>query len=135
MWLYQNQPFTDVPDGYYGFIYQITNLVTNQSYIGKKAFRSYRSRKEPGKTRREHYTTESNWRDYHSSSDELKAQVAALGPEKFRRDILRLCKTKAELSYTEAEYQFRLNVLSATLPDGRRAFLNGNILNRFFARV
>ncbi len=36
LWTYQNQPVDEIPEGYIGFVYLITNLKTGQNYIGKK---------------------------------------------------------------------------------------------------
>jgi len=35
-WTYQNQIIEDIPEGYIGFVYLITNTQTGQKYIGKK---------------------------------------------------------------------------------------------------
>jgi len=35
-WTYQNQPVEEIPEGYIGFVYLITNTTTGQKYIGKK---------------------------------------------------------------------------------------------------
>ena len=96
-WTYQQQVVDEIPEGCIGFVYLITNLTTGQKYIGKKLKR--RS------------VVESDWRDYWGSSDRLNADVQALGPEKFTREILYLCKSKAEISYLEAREQFERRVL------------------------
>ena len=54
---------------------------------------------------------DSDWKEYWSSSEELKKDVASLGQDKFTREILRYCKSKNELSYYEAKYQFDHDVL------------------------
>ena len=48
---------------------------------------------------------------YTEGSEDLKADVAALGEDKFSREILRYCNSKNELSYYEAKYQFEYDVL------------------------
>jgi hypothetical protein len=35
-WTFQNQPVDEIPEGYIGFVYIITNKITGQKYIGKK---------------------------------------------------------------------------------------------------
>jgi len=35
LWTYQNQIVEEIPEGYIGFVYLITNLKTGQKYIGK----------------------------------------------------------------------------------------------------
>lgn len=37
--------------------------------------------------------------------------LRSIGNENFRREILRLCKTKSEMSYYEAKYQFETDCL------------------------
>ena len=88
----------------------MTELSTGKKYIGKKGFWSTR-RLPPlkGKTRRRLTIKESDWRDYYGSSEEVKRLVENGGA--FRRDILRLCKTKGECSYYEAKAQSDKDVL------------------------
>jgi hypothetical protein len=111
-WTYQNQPVNEIPEGYIGFVYIITNKTTGQKYIGKK-LAQFKRTKPPlkGKKLKRRTTVESDWRDYWGSSDRLNADVQTLGPENFTREILYLCKSKAELSYLEAREQFERRVL------------------------
>jgi hypothetical protein len=111
-WTYQNQPVDEIPEGYIGFVYIITNITTGQMYIGKK-LAQFKRTKPPlkGKKLKRRSTVESDWREYYGSSDRLNADVQALGPENFTREILYLCKSKAELSYLEAREQFERRVL------------------------
>ncbi len=111
-WTYQGTIIEDIPEGCIGFVYLITNLTNNKKYIGKK-LAQFKKSKPPlkGKKNRRKYTVESDWRDYWSSSDNLKADVAALGTDKFTREILYWCTSKAELSYLEAKEQFDRRVL------------------------
>ena len=62
-----------------------------------------------GKKKRVKY--ESDWRTYWSSSDELKKDVAELGEENFRREIIHFCLNKGSASYFEAKEQFLNEVL------------------------
>ena len=61
--------------------------------------------------RRVRTRTESDWREYYSSSHEVVALVEQNGVGNYRRDILKLCKTKGEMSYYEAKLQFEHDVL------------------------
>lgn len=112
-WSYQGRPFTsEMIQDNVGFVYEITNLVNNKKYIGKKWFWS--TRKLPplkGKTRKRTVQKESDWMVYCGSSDEVKSLVESQGQTSFHREILRLCKTKGECSYYEAKKQFDLDVL------------------------
>ena len=99
----------DVP---FGFIYEITNLITNRKYIGKKQCISVKKQAPlKGKTRRRHKTVETDWREYTSSSAELNKDIVDLGKENFSFKILRWCSSKWELSYNEAKLQFEKEVL------------------------
>ena len=112
IWTYQQQPPEEIPEGYIGFVYLITNLTTGQKYIGKKLAQFKKTRPPlKGKRLKRRTTVESDWRDYWGSSERLQADVNTLGPEKFTREILYLCKSKAEMSYLEAREQFERRVL------------------------
>ena len=111
-WLYENKPFEDTPEEYQGFVYCITELDTGKKYIGKKFF--WKPKTLPiTKTRKRRVKTrvESDWRSYYGSSDAVKQLVESKGQDGFKREILRLCKTKGECSYYEAKLQFENDVL------------------------
>jgi len=97
------------PGEYYGFVYIITNLLSGRQYIGKKFFWSIK-RKQVNKVRKR-YKVESDWKDYWSSSEELKEDVLSLGTENFKREIIHLCKSKGTTNYFEAKEQFLRSVL------------------------
>ena len=112
MWYYNNELFETTPEEYQGFVYQITELHTNKKYIGKKNF--WKPKVLPiNKTRKRRVRTrvESDWKDYYGSSNEVRQLVEQHGKERFKREILKLCKTKGEMSYYEAKLQFDHNVL------------------------
>ena len=112
MWVYNNVIFEVTPEEYQGFVYQITELHTNKKYIGKKNF--WKPKILPiNKTRKRRVRTriESDWKTYFSSSSQIQKLVEESGEEKFKREILKLCKTKGEMSYYEAKLQFENNVL------------------------
>jgi hypothetical protein len=111
-WTYQNKTVDSIPDEYEGFVYLITNTHTGQKYIGKKLAK-FKTTKPPlkGRKNKRRGTKESDWKDYWGSSDRLQADVEALGPENFTREILYLCTNRAEMSYIEAREQFDRRVL------------------------
>jgi hypothetical protein len=112
MWYYEDNLYEDTPEEYQGFVYQITELDTGKKYIGKKFF--WRPKTLPKtKTRKRRVKTrvESDWRSYYGSSKEVQQIVEDKGSDSFKREILRLCKTKGECSYYEAKLQFELDVL------------------------
>lgn len=90
------------PEDYFGFVYCITNTENDCKYIGQKQL--WRTLKRPplkGMKNKRHVKKESDWRSYTGSSDRLNADIAKLGKEKFKFEILYLCDSKWELSYTE----------------------------------
>ena len=111
-WTYKGKEITEIPDEYEGFVYLITNLTNNQKYIGKKLAK-FKTTKPPlkGKKNKRRGYKESDWKTYWGSSDRLNADVAALGEDKFTREILYLCKGRGEMSYIEAREQFDRRVL------------------------
>ena len=111
-WTYEGKQIDTIPDEYEGFVYLITNLKTGQKYIGKKLAK-FKTTKPPlkGKKNKRRGYKESDWRDYWGSSDRLQADVEALGPENFTREILYYCTSRGELSYLEAKEQFDREVL------------------------
>jgi hypothetical protein len=101
-----------VPETAYGFIYMITNLVTNKKYIGKKQMVSKRTRPPlKGKKRKRIEFVESDWKSYISSSNELVQDLQKIGKEQFKFEILRFCSNKSQLAYYEAKEQFDREVL------------------------
>jgi hypothetical protein len=114
MWIYEQKNVDDLPDDVVGFVYQITNTINGRMYRGKKLARFKRSRPPlKGRKNKRRYKVDSDWRDYYGSSDELNADILKIGKEKFKREILFYCYSKAELSYVEAREQFARKVLES----------------------
>lgn len=112
MWLYKGKEVSDEDiQGYVAFVYLITNLQTGKKYVGKKLLTKTRTKKVKGKTRKKKVVTESDWRDYYGSNNELKSDVETLGVGSFEREILDLCKSRGTANYLEAKYQFLFAVL------------------------
>ena len=112
MWYFNNEQYESAPEDYQGFVYLITEIDTDKKYIGKKNF--WKPKVLPiNKTRKRRVRTriESDWKDYYGSSNEVRQLVEQHGKERFKREILKLCKTKGEMSYYEAKLQFDNNVL------------------------
>ena len=130
-WMYEGNPFTsdDIGD-YYGFVYRITNSTTQKSYIGRKYF--YQKRKPRGGKRRD--TSESDWKRYYGSSDDLKQDIRSLGRGSFRREILSLHTTLGKVNYEETKQLFLHNVLMESLDDGTPMYYNSNILGRYMRK-
>ena len=110
MWTYQDREVTeDEIESHTGFVYLITNLTNNKKYVGKKLFKSTRTKTIKGK--RKKVKSDSDWRDYYGSNAILKEDVKRLGPENFKREILKLCKSKGTANYFEMKYQIQFEVL------------------------
>ena len=130
-WIYKGGVFNsdDIGDNY-GFVYRITNTTSSKSYIGRKYF--VQKRKPRGGKRR--VTTESDWKRYFGSSEELKQDIRELGEENFRREILSIHSTPGRVNYEETRQLFLNDVLTKTLTDGTPAFYNSNILGRYYRK-
>ena len=125
-WLYQGTAFTsDDIDGKFGFVYRITNIQTGKQYIGRKYF--YQFRKPRGKSRK--VKSESDWKKYYGSSDELTADRKSIGNECFKREIISLHTTKGWVNYEETRQLFLNNVLSEN-----ENYYNSNILGRYMRK-
>ena len=111
---YHNEEIYDpeaAPEDFVGFVYRITNLSNGMMYIGKKLLWSRRRVAQKGKTRKKIVVKESDWRKYYGSNKALQEEVQKNGEDKYKREILRFCKTKGECSYYEAKFQFEFDVL------------------------
>jgi hypothetical protein len=127
-------------EDYCGFVYKITNLETGKFYIGKKSFYHNKKHKltkkqlseQTGRGRKSTHETiqvESDWKTYWGSNKQLINDVKELGEDKFDCTILKLCKTKKQLTYWEMHHQ----CLSEVLIGKNRAY-NDNILGKFFTK-
>ena len=130
-WIYEGEPFTtdDIGDQF-GFVYRITNLQTGKQYIGRKYF--WQKRKPRGGKRL--VTTESDWKRYYGSSDELKADRKLLGNQLFKREIISTHPTGGKVNFEETRQLFLNNVLTESLTDGTPAYYNSNILGRYYRK-
>jgi hypothetical protein len=134
-WIYKGSVFKDehIPDGAVGFVYLMTAIIGNQSiaYIGKKNFYASTKKKLSKKKlstdkRKKTYERVSKlaYNNYYSSNEVLK-QAHKSGAV-IKREILKICFSKNELTYQEVKHQFVLGVLESNY------YLNGNILGRFY---
>ena len=130
-WIYKGNPFTsdDIGD-YYGFVYRITNTNTQKSYIGRKYF--VQKRKPKGGKRK--VTSESDWKKYYGSSEDLKQDIRRDGKDTFRREIISLHTTLGKVNYEETRQLFLNNVLTEALDDGTPKYYNSNILGRYMRK-
>ena len=130
-WLYEGKPFTSDDIGeFFGFVYRITNLQSGKRYIGRKYFQQ--KRKPRGGKRR--VTSESDWKKYYGSSDELSADRKLLGNSAFKREILSLHTRLGDVNFEETKQLFLHNVLTETLDGKTPLYYNSNILGRYMRK-
>jgi hypothetical protein len=120
VWLFENSQIDVLPEDCVGFVYLITNNVTGRKYIGKKLAKfsktTYRVVKQKNgikKRKKIRSKIESDWQLYYGSNDQLNEDITKLGNDKFTREILYYCRSKAECSYIEAREQFTRKVLES----------------------
>ena len=130
-WTFKGTTFTsdDIND-FFGFVYCITNLQTGKKYIGRKYFTQ---RRKP-RTGKRKVTSESDWKKYYGSSEELKQDIKQFGRGIFKREIISLHKTKGTVNFEETKQLFLNNVLTESLDDGTPAYYNSNILGRYMRK-
>lgn len=120
-WIYQGAPVEELPEDCVGFVYLITNNLSGRKYIGKKlakfsktTTKTVKLKNGTKKKKKIRSKIDSDWREYYGSSTELTSDIEKLGTENFSREILHICKSKAECSYIEAREQFKRKVLETT---------------------
>jgi hypothetical protein len=129
MWLYNDKKFNPAEhdiESLAGFVYLVTDLNNGKKYVGKKNLWSIR-RLPPlkGQKRKRVKKSESDWRDYFGSNEEVKLLVENEGRDRFKREILRLCKSKGEMTYFEMKEQIDREVLFRD--DYYNEFIGGKI--------
>lgn len=129
-WLGLSEDFD--PSPFAGFLYLITDLRSGRQYLGKKVFWFNRRHKIKGRKNRKKVTSESDWKYYKGSSDEVLQGIRRYGIEGYRFEILSLHKTRGEVNYSETKELFKRDVLFAVLPDGTYTYYNKNIMGRYF---
>ncbi len=119
-WVYKDSIVNELPDDCIGFVYCITNIVTGRQYIGKKlakfsktTYKTVKLKNGTKKKKKIRSKIDSDWQEYYGSSVELSKDIDTLGKDKFTREILYYCKSKAETSYVEAREQFDRKVLES----------------------
>jgi hypothetical protein len=127
-WTHEGVIVSELPEDCIGFVYLITNTVSGRMYIGKKlakfsktTYKTVKLKNGTKKKKKIRGKIESDWQTYYGSNIELNKDVESLGTEKFTREILFYCKSKAECSYIEAREQFSRRVLES------KDYYNGHI--------
>ena len=133
-WMYEGRMITelsDFPEGAVGFVYEVTHNPTGYKYSGKKVLHFNRTLPPlKGMKRKRKVVKESDWKSYHGSHPKIKELLLeAEEKNEFSRKILKMCKTKKELTYYECKYLFINDVL-----EERNNYINDNILGKFYRK-
>ena len=119
-WTHQGSIVSELPEDCVGFVYLITCIPTGRKYIGKKlakfsktTYKTVKLKNGTKKKKKIRSKIDSDWQEYYGSSVELTKDITQIGIDKFTREILYYCKSKAETSYIEAREQFDRKVLES----------------------
>lgn len=150
MWLYKGKEvreMTDMPEGTYGFIYEVEHKPTGRKYLGKKTLLSVQNKrlgkralealKEERKTLglrgktplNQKVVKESDWKTYYGSQKKVKEFVKFGASSDFKRTILQYVKSKKLLGYYENKLLFEKGVI-----EPGSTYYNDNIMARYFRR-
>jgi hypothetical protein len=140
-WFFESEEIDDIskiPDGAVAFIYKITRLSDGKYYVGKKSLYSHRTKAltkkelseqtDKRKSKKKKVVSESDWKAYYGSDIALKEDVKKLGPEAFKREIIRFCTNKKQATYQELRYQIILECLESN------NCYNGQILGKIWRK-
>ncbi len=149
-WNYKGLPVLSVetmPEGTYGFIYEVLHIPTGRKYLGKKVLYFERNKKlgkrelaalrEERKAKgiggrvpaKKKVIKESDWQTYYGSQKEILELVKNGKQEDFRRNILQYVSNKKQLTYFECKHLFINEVL-----ESRNNYINDNILGKFYRK-
>ena len=151
-WTYQGRIITDIsdmPEGTYGFIYEVWYKPTDVRYIGKKVLyfernkrlgkRALQQLKEEralkglkGRTPlKQKIITESYWKDYYGSQKEiLELSKKDNSNESWEKKILEFVPNKKLLTYFETKHL----MVNGVLENKYSAHINDNILGKFYRK-
>ena len=151
-WVHQGRVITsikDMPEGTYGFIYEVIYKPTDVRYIGKKVLYFERNKRlgkkalealkeeraEKGLRGRvplkQKVVTESDWISYFGSQKEILALSKEDNTGKnWEKRILQFVSSKKLLTYYETKYLFKNGILE----DKYSTHINDNILGKFFRK-
>ena len=149
-WRYKGQAVlsvNDMPEGTYGFIYEVTHIPSGKKYLGKKVLyfqrnkrlgkRALEALREERKAKgiggrvplKQKVITESDWQTYYGSQKEIVNLVKEGKETDFKREILQYVNDKKQLTYFECKYLFINEVLET-----RNNYINDNILGKFYRK-
>jgi len=120
---------------FFGFIYLITNKLTGRLYIGKKQYwmkknikgcKSVITDKQALNWKPECWR-ESDWRNYKGSSNDLTKDIREFGTDNFQFKIIKHCRSRGSLTYSEIAEQVLSGCLWRILADGVPLYYNKRI--------
>ena len=133
MWIYEGKPIEsmeDMPEGTFGFVYEVTHNPTGKKYVGKKQLMMNRTLPPlKGQKRKRKVVKEGDWKTYYGSQSDIKSLLKEGSALDFSRKILNFVPSKKLLTYYETKYLFERGVLEK--PD---EYLNDNILGKFYRK-
>lgn len=133
MWLYEGKPIEsieDMPEGTFGFIYEVTHIPTGKKYIGKKQLMMNRTLPPlKGQKRKRKVVKEGDWKTYYGSQSEIKQLVKEGSSLDFSKKIITFVPSKKLLTYYELKILFAKGVI-----EPESDYLNDNISGRFFRK-
>lgn len=133
MWLYNSKEIsdTDIPKDALGFLYKIVQISTGKFYYGRKLLTKAKTTQSKGKKIKSR--VDSDWKNYWSSSPDLKALIEEQGEADFTREILMFVTTKAALTYGE---EYILYVTGSLFhPDCMNQNIRSKIYRKWFAKT
>lgn len=131
-WTYLGKDMLIPPEGYEGFIYIVYNITKQKKYVGRKSFYSYSKKKLTPKekllpeNKRKTFRinkVNTSWQTYTGSCIELNNDIKS--GDKITKEVLRLCKTRKEMTVWELKYI----VCDCILDDN---CYNSNISGKYF---
>jgi hypothetical protein len=142
MWKYKDKVISDiseVPEGAFGFVYEVSHLPSNKRYVGRKQLISVTT-KALGKkelaeltdkraSKKKKVQKESDWKTYYGSHSTIKELIKEGKQEEFERTIIEFAFSPKHLTYLETKYLFSLGVL-----ENGDVYFNDNILGKFFRK-
>lgn len=142
MWKYKDKVISDiseVPEGAFGFVYEVSYLPSNKRYVGRKQLISVTT-KALGKkelaeltdkraSKKKKVQKESDWKTYYGSHSEIKQLIKDGKKDEFERTIIEFAFSPKHLTYLETKYLFSLGVL-----ENGDVYFNDNILGKFFRK-
>lgn len=132
MWIYKDKLIDSIeqmPEGTFGFIYEVVHQPTGKRYIGKKVLEF--NRKLPplkGQKKKRSVVKESDWKTYYGSHKDIVGLIKEGKQQEFTREILQYVPSKKLLTYFECKYLFIKEVLE------HNEYINDNILAKFYRK-